>query len=153
MPPSPAPAAPEVAAAPVAPVPVPQEAPEPAAGPVSAAPPAGDLPVVSIRTAPAEVTEGAGEIVFTVELSRPVDELLVLIYSTVDGAAQAGSDYAAGQGILSLPAGTTKSEVRTTIVDDSEAEAEEEFNLFLAANPELTKIPQQWTRVTIQDDD
>jgi hypothetical protein len=137
----------------IAPMPPGTPVQEPSAGPETAALPPGDLPVVSITTAPAEVTEKSGEIVFTVELSRPIDDLLVVIYSTVDGTARAGADYEAAQGILTLPKGATREQFRTVMIDDGEAEGDEEFQLFVATNPELTKVAQQWLQVTIQDDD
>lgn len=127
--------------------------PAPAAGPVVAALAAGDLPVVSIKTSPEDVNEKSGEIAFTIELSQPVDDLLVVIYSTVDGAAQSGTDYEPLQGILTLPAGVTTSEIRTKVIDDTSPEGDEEFQLFLASNPDLATIAEQWTKITIHDDD
>jgi hypothetical protein len=120
---------------------------------MAAALPAGDLPVVSIRTSPDQISEKSGTIAFTVALSRPIDDLLVVIYSTVDGAARAGADYEPLQGILTLPAGVTSSEIRTTVLDDGEREGDEDFQLFLASNPDLASIAEQWTKVTIHDDD
>jgi RNase P/RNase MRP subunit p29 len=150
--PSPAkPAAQEVAAARASPEPADRAAPEPAAGAQSVALPAGDLPVLTVKTLPDEVTRKTAEVVFTVELSRPLDDLLVLIYSTVDGTAHAGTDYAALQGILTLPAGTTRSEIRTAILDEGKPSGDKDFNLFLAADPGRTKIAEPWTRVTIHD--
>ena len=134
------------------PEPAPSAAPEPAAGPEPEAP-AGDLPILTVKTAPDQVTEKTGEVVFTVELSRPLDDLLVLIYSTVDGTARAGTDYAALQGILSLPPGTTRSMIRTAILDDGRTGGDKDFDLFLATNPGLTRIAQPWTRVTIHHPD
>jgi hypothetical protein len=99
------------------------------------------------------VTEKSGEIVFTLELSRPIDDLLVVIYSTVDGTARAGADYEAAQGILTLPKGATREQFRTVVIDDGEADGDEEFQLFVATNPELTEVAQQWLQVTIRDDD
>jgi hypothetical protein len=134
-------------------------APEPAAGPATAtgpamaALPAGDLPVVSIRTSPDDVNEKSGTLAFTVELSRPADDLLVVIYSTVDGAARSGADYEPLQGILTMPAGVTSSEIRTRIIDDGDREGDEEFQLFLASNPDLATIVEPWTKITIHDDD
>jgi hypothetical protein len=130
--------------------PPPQQA---ARGPEPAAAPAGDLPVLSVRTAPAEIDEKSGSIVFNLELSRPLEDLLVVIYSTVDQGAAAGSDYQPLQGILSLPPGATSSEIRTGVMDDDEAEGDESFQLFLASNPDLTVIDEPWTKVTIRDDD
>jgi hypothetical protein len=137
----------------IAPMPPGTPVPEPSAGPETAALPPGDLPVVSITTAPDEVTEKSGEIVFTLELSRPIDDLLVVIYSTVDGTARAGADYEAAQGILTLPKGATREQFRTVVIDDGEVEGDEEFQLFVATNPELTEVAQQWLQVTIRDDD
>ncbi|MCC2665265.1 MAG: sodium/calcium exchanger 1 [Geminicoccaceae bacterium] len=128
-------------------------APAPEAGPRSVALPQGDLPVLSVTTALEEVGERSGEIVFTIELSRPVDDLLVVIYSSVDGIARSGADYEPLQGILTLPAGATSQEVRTKVIDDADVEGDEDFQLFLATNPDLTRVAEQWTRVTIRDDD
>jgi len=128
-------------------------APAPAAGAAMAALPAGDLPVVSVKTSPEEITGGSGAITFTVELSRPLDDLLVVIYSTVDGTAQAGADYQPLQGILTLPAGVTSAAIQTTLIDHPEAGGGKDFQLFLASNPDLVTIAEPWTKITIQDDD
>ncbi len=126
---------------------------ERAAKPAPVALSAQGLPVVSVKTAPDDVTEATGEVVFTLELSRPLDDLLVVIYSTVDGAARAGTDYDALQGILNLPAGTTRGEIRTAITDHGTQGGDKDFSLFVAVNPDLATLAQQWTRVTIHDDD
>ena len=127
--------------------------PEPAAGPAMAALPAGDLPVVSVKTSPDEITGGAGAITFTVELSQPLDDLLVVIYSTVDGTARAGADYQPLQGILTLPAGVTSAAIQTTLIDHPEAGGDKDFQLFLASNPDLVTVAEPWTNITIHDDD
>ena len=126
--------------------------PEPAAGAAMAAVPGGDLPVVSVRTSPDEITGGSGAITFTVELSQPLDDLLVVIYSTLDGTARAGADYQPLQGILTLPAGVTSAAIQTTLIDHPEAGGKD-FQLFLASNPDLVTIAEPWTKITIQDDD
>jgi hypothetical protein len=164
--PASAPAVPQAASAPaparpadravasvIAPMPTGMPVPEPSAGAESVALPPRDLPAVRVTVAPDEVIERSGEIVFTLELSRPIDDLLVVIYSTVDGAARSGADYHAAQGILTLPAGATHEQIRTAVIDDGQAEDDEEFQLFVATNPELTEVGQQWLRVTIHDDD
>ena len=126
--------------------------PAPAAGPAMAAMPAGDLPVVSVKTSPDEITGSSGAITFTVELSRPLDDLLVVIYSTVDGTARAGSDYEPRQGILTLPAGVTSAAIQTPLIDDAKGGGNKDFQLFLASNPDLVTIPEPWTKITIHDD-
>jgi hypothetical protein len=152
---APAPARPadRAVASVIAPMPTGMPVPEPSAGAEGVALPPRELPAVRVTVAPDEVIERSGEIVFTLELSRPIDDLLVVIYSTVDGAARSGADYHAAQGILTLPAGATREQIRTAVIDDRAAEGDEEFQLFVATNPELTEVGQQWLRVTIHDDD
>jgi hypothetical protein len=139
---------------PVPPRPDPQawSAPEPSAGAAMAALPGGDLPVVSVKTSPDQITAESDVITFTVELSQPLDDLLVVIYSTVDGTARAGADYQPLQGILTLPAGVTSAAIQTTLIDHPEAGGKD-FQLFLASNPDLVTIAEPWTQITIQDDD
>jgi hypothetical protein len=137
----------------MAPLPPSSPAPAPAAGPQSAALPQDDLPVLSVTVAPDEVVESSGEVVFTLELSRPVDDLLVVIYSSIDGSARSGADYEPLQGILTLPPGITRQQVRTSVIDNADPAGDKDFQLFLATNPDLTKVAEQWTRVTIRDDD
>jgi hypothetical protein len=55
-------------------------------------------------------------------------------YTTVDGTAQAPSDYAATSGTLSFPAGTTSKTVPVTVVGDSTFEPDETMSLVLS-NP------------------
>ena len=127
-------------------------APEPAAGPAMAALPGSDLPVVSVKTSPEEITGASDAITFTIELSRPLDDLLVVIYSTVDGTARAGADYEPLQGILTLPAGVTSAAIQTTLVERPESGGDKDFQLFLASNPDLVTIAEPWTKVTIHDE-
>jgi RNase P/RNase MRP subunit p29 len=116
--------------------------------------PSPDAPTkVTVTTSPSEPSEGAGEIVFTVALSRPHEQSVVVIYATVDAEARAGADYRARRGILTLQPGTTSSEIRTAVIDDDEVEGDEGFHLFLAGDPQVTDIPEPWTKVTIRDND
>jgi hypothetical protein len=139
--------------APLPPRPDPEPTPEPAAGPYLAALPAGDLPVLSLKTSPEDVSEKSGTIALTVELSRPLEDLLVVIYSTVDGTARSDADYQPLQGILTLPAGVTSGVLRTAVMDDPEPEGDEDFQVFLASNPDLATLAEEWTKITIRDDD
>jgi Calx-beta domain len=137
----------------MAPLPPSSPAPAPAAGPRTVALPQDNLPVLSVTVAPDDVVESSGEVVFTLELSRALDDLLVVIYSSIDGSARSGADYQPLQGILTLPPGITRQQVRTSVIDDADAESDKDFQLFLATNPDLTRVAEQWTRVTIRDDD
>jgi hypothetical protein len=56
------------------------------------------LPAVRVMVDPAEAD--ADGIVFRIELSRPAEQPVVLIYGTVDGTAKAGEDYQSQQGVV-----------------------------------------------------
>ena len=87
-----------------------------------------------LTVANAELVEGnAGtqQMVFKVMLSRPASTALSFDYRTIDGSAQAGSDYAAASGVLSFAAGQTEAVVSVAVNGDAVAEAEEFFTLLV----------------------
>lgn len=83
--------------------------------------------------------DGEG-LVFDVSLSKPVDIEILLLYSTVDGTAQAGSDYEPLQGSLLLKPGDTRAEVRIPVVDDQLAESDESFELLVTSDMDLEEF-------------
>jgi hypothetical protein len=116
----------------------------------SEAPP--ELPILTVG-ASAEVFEDAGEVVFTLELSKAVDAPMTVIYSTLDGDALGGSDYLATKGTLSLSPGTIASELRMTLLDDGEREGNESFYFLVTTIPQNVSVAEKWTSVTIRDDE
>ncbi len=68
---------------------------------------------------------------FTVTLDRPADGPLAVSYATRDGSAHAGSDYAATTGTLHFAAGETVRTVQVPITNDTAAEGNETFALWL----------------------
>jgi hypothetical protein len=111
------------------------------------------VPPVLTVDAPTDVVEDAGELVFRLELSRPVEKPVTVIYSTLDGDALAGFDYRAKQGVLSLSGESLGSELRTTLLDDDQPEREETFYVFITAIPHNVGVTEKWTTVIIHDDE
>ncbi len=84
----------------------------------------------------ATVTEGnSGTTLarFTVSLSGPGSSPVTVAWATADGTATAGSDYAAGSGTLTLPAGQTSASITVSVLGDTTAEANESFLVRLSS--------------------
>ena len=84
--------------------------------------------------------------VFNIELSRPAEHTIVLIYGTVDGTARAGTDYEPQQGVITLAPGTRSAQVRVPLIDRQRPRNDARFKLFLTADPRVVQIVDQ--RVT-----
>lgn len=95
---------------------------------------AQELPEISITGA--AVTEGGTgttEAAFTVTLSRAGAVPVSVSYTTVDGSAEAGSDYIAASGTLLFSPGQTQKTVNVTVLGDDAVESDEYFGLRLSA--------------------
>jgi Ca2+-binding RTX toxin-like protein len=97
--------------------------------PTTPAPPGPASVSVSART----VSEAAGHAMFTVALSAPQTEPVTVTYTTMNGSARAGSDYAGAADTLAIPAGSTTAEVHVVIRNDSADESNETFFVHLAS--------------------
>jgi hypothetical protein len=106
----------------------------------------GQLPAVSASVEPAAA--GADGMVFRIELSRPAEQSVVLIYGTVDGTAVAGKDYEPQQGVVTLPLGSRRTDVRVPLIEQRRSR-EARFELFLTADPKVAKVVNQRTSATI----
>ena len=84
--------------------------------------------------------ENGKALVFDVSLSRPIDIEILLLYSTVDGTAEAGSDYEPLQGSLLLKPGDTTAEVRIPVMDDQLEESDESFELLVTSDMDLEEF-------------
>ena len=88
---------------------------------------------VGISVADARVDENGGaRLAFAVALSRAAGAQLTVDYSTADGSAQAGADYAAASGTLTFQAGESLQTVHVTVLDDAHDEGEETLTLTLS---------------------
>ncbi len=88
-----------------------------------------DFAFLSIRSIGAlERDEGeTSEVVFTVALSTPSSQTVLVGYESSDGTATAGLDYTAVSGTLTFAPGTTRKTVAVTILGDIRVERDETF--------------------------
>lgn len=115
-----------------------------------AAEPISDLEIsVSVSNA----RENGEAIGFDIELSRPSESSVVLIYATIDGTAIEGKDYQAARGVLVIKAGQTSARIEALVIDDDESEDEEQLQLFLTVDPAVAVVKDRKIIATIQDDD
>jgi hypothetical protein len=132
--------------------------PEPAKAPAAAAQirravaPARPAEPVVVRAelTSARVSEGDGEAVIGLQLSRSDTAPLRVRYTMIDGDAVAGSDYVDAPGEITIPPGTRAALIRTKLVDDDEAEREEVFYVVFSAE---TRFERGWLPIAIGDDD
>ena len=108
---------------------------------------------VDIVVATAKEKEDAKQLVFEFGLSRPVKQKVLLIYSTEDGTALAGSDYEAKRGSIVLQPGTTKATVSVTLLDDELAEGDETFELLVTSDLDLATVKVKRGSATILDNE
>jgi RNase P/RNase MRP subunit p29 len=90
---------------------------------------------------PAEA--GTAALVFNIELSRPAEQTIVLIYGTVDGTARAGTDYEPQQGVITLAPGTRSAQVRVPLTNHRRRRDDTRFELFLTADPRVVQVVDQ----------
>ena len=90
-------------------------------------------PTVAVHGSAAPAPQRAdAHVGFTIDLSAPWNEDVLLTYSTVDGTAVAGSDFAGvSHGQVTIPAGSTSATVLIPVLAENDAESVESFNLHL----------------------
>ena len=109
----------------------------------------GRNPGLAIRDA--EVREG-GTALFLVRLSTESSQEVTVVYRTVDGTADAGTDYTSNQGTLRFAAGTVEQTIAVQTLDDGAAEPTETFTVALSSATNAT-LERNTATGTIQDDD
>lgn len=77
------------------------------------------------------VLENAGRANFTVNLSRPLEDDLVIRYSTLSSTAKANKDFVASSGKITLTAGATEAVISIALKDDKIDERDESFKIKL----------------------
>lgn len=111
--------------------------------------------VPSIAIADAIVVEGNGgttSAIFNVTLSAPTTNSVTVDFTTADGSALAGSDYATAQGTLLFAPGATSRTIVVAVAGDTFVEGNESFAVNLSAAANATLADAQATG-TITDDD
>jgi RNase P/RNase MRP subunit p29 len=112
-----------------------------------------DSEPVAVKASVDPAAAGAPGMVFRIELSRPAEQTVVLIYGTVDGTAKAGQDYEAQQGVVTLAPGTRSAEVHVPLIEHQPPRDEARFELFLAADPKVAEVVDKRITATIQGGD
>ena len=98
-------------------------------------------------------TQTAGSIPITVTLSRLMPVTVTVQYSTTDGSALAGSDYAAATGVVTFTPGVTQTAFSVAVLPDGPFETNEAFSVSLSAPANATLGVPNTATVTIVDDE
>ncbi|WP_431284388.1 Calx-beta domain-containing protein [Humitalea sp. 24SJ18S-53] len=110
-------------------------------------------PTISIADATTTEGEGLnGTMLFTVTLSKAYDQAVTVDYTTTNGTAIAGSDYASGSGRVTFAAGETSKTISVTVLHDDAIETNESFGIVLS-NPSGATLLDGTAVGTIRDND
>ena len=108
---------------------------------------------VGIAVADAKVTEAAGAVLsFAVSLTRAPSADVTIDYATSNGSAQAGADYTAASGTLTISSGSTSGTIDVAVLDDSHDDADETMTLTLS-NPSSGVLSDATATGTIENRD
>lgn len=99
-----------------------------------------------------EGTGPGGEAQFNISFCPATSADGGLDYSTMDGTAQAGTDYIATSGTLNVPAGSTNVTITVPLIGDSEVEGNQSFSLVLS-NPSNLILNRTSADAVILEDD
>jgi hypothetical protein len=114
-----------------------------------------DDPAAAISTSDCLATEGdAGQAscTFTISLSSASSFPISVAYTTADGTAVAGQDYAAASGTLTLAAGSTSQPLSVAVIGDLLDEADETFTLTLSSPVNATLADGQGIGTIVDND-
>ena len=89
-------------------------------------------PMVTVSGAPVSSCEVHALVTVILELDAPSAFDVSFDWSTRDRTALAGQDYIAASGHLVIPAGSTGAEISIGLIDDSETEGDEFFEILLS---------------------
>ena len=110
-------------------------------------------PVVSIAdTRIPESDGGPTEAEFSVVLTPASEQIVTVDYTTEDGTAEAGKDYAATSGTLTFAAGETTKTINVAILDDALVEPYEALAVTLS-NPSNARLADAMATGTVTNDD
>ncbi|WP_075085217.1 beta strand repeat-containing protein [Mariniblastus fucicola] len=87
-----------------------------------------------------EGDSGTSVATFTVSIDKLSDQDITVDWMTMDDTAMAGSDYVAGSGTVTIPAGQLTAEIDVTINGDTDVEPDEDFKVVLS-NPTYALDP------------
>ncbi|MEM8950051.1 MAG: Calx-beta domain-containing protein [Pseudomonadota bacterium] len=122
-------------------------------GALAAVDPADRDDVLEIKATADDISEEAEALIVDISSSRPSTDDIIILITTLDGAAKAGSDFERTSGIVRLMAGETKTQFVIPLIDDDEAEDDEQLTLYLSSAIGVATIPERKISATILDDD
>jgi len=99
-----------------------------------------------------EGNSGTTNAVFTVTLSTASNQTVTVSYSTANGTATAGSDYAAQSGIVTFNSGQTTKTITVVVNGDTEPETNESFFVNLTSATNATIADSQGVGTIVNDD-
>jgi CSLREA domain-containing protein len=115
--------------------------------------PSAVVPSISIQdTAVTEGNSGTTTATFNVTLSASTTNTVTINYTTADGTAIAGSDYASTSGTLTFAPGVTTRTIAVAVTGDVQPESNETLALVLS-NPANATLADAQAIGTINDDD
>ncbi len=97
-----------------------------------------------------EGNSGRSNASLTVSLSAASPETVTVDYTTVNGTAEAGSDYTATSGSLSFAPGETRKSINVPVLGDTLYEADERFQVKLANASSNARIDTAASAATVQ---
>ena len=103
----------------------------PPAGPTPPALPVINPTITLLNGAESEGDSGNTPLTMKVLLSEPSNQVITIPYSTSNGTAQSGLDYAGGSGTLVIPIGDTEATIDINILGDEDVEEDETFTVTL----------------------
>lgn len=112
-----------------------------------------DLPGLSVEDVSiVEGNSGYKSVYFTLTLSDPHSDNVVVAYATADGTAKSGSDYQGVSGTLTIPVGSRSGTIRVDIMGDTIIEDNESFYLILNATQGANLVDEAAVATIINDD-
>src|SRR5205823_2450517 len=99
-----------------------------------------------------EGDSGTSSFDFTVSLTNPSDQIVTVDYTTNDGTATAGSDYAAASETATFAPGETSQTVSVQVNGDVTNEADETFTVDLSGETNSTIADNQGLGTITNDD-
>jgi 5'-nucleotidase len=99
------------------------------------------------------VGESGGSATISVTLDMALSEEATVDYATSDDTAEAGSDYTAASGTLTIPAGKTTATFDVSITDDAAVEDDETLKLTLSNPVNVTLGTTKTATLKIMDDE
>jgi hypothetical protein len=112
-----------------------------------------DYPAVSIVDASViEGNSGISTLTYTVTLTEPAPFTVSVAYTTSDGTATAGSDYATASGTITFAVGETSKTITVNVNGDSLVETDETLTVALSAPTNATLGTDTATGAIVNDD-